>query len=132
MTPVHLARLVQLVWVCSALAAQAQPLQWSVCGGTPGGASVGDVAFSPDGDLFVGGGFGVGTIDFDPGTGSVDLTCTENYDLFLVKYAPDGSILWSYVLGDTTSAQITALVPDASGGVYVTGNCNPPANHLLR
>ncbi|MBK6539937.1 MAG: hypothetical protein IPG10_01355 [Flavobacteriales bacterium] len=121
MSPVRAARFVHLVWVCSALAAQAQPLQWSVCGGTPYGASVGDVAFSPDGDLFVGGGFGEGSIDIDPGTGTVDLTCTEDYDLFLAKYGPDGTVLWAHVLGDTCSAHITALVPDTMGGVYVTG-----------
>ena len=121
MTSLHARRVIQLAWVCGALTAQAQPLQWSVCGGTPGGASVGDVAFSPDGDLFVGGGFGQGTIDVDPGTGTLGLTCNENSNLFLAKYAPDGTVLWAHVLGDTSSAHIAALVADTMGGVYVTG-----------
>ena len=103
------------------MATLAQPLHWYVCSSPPAHAHVAGVAFGPNGDFFAGGGFSQGTIDLDPGADTMELTSTQNYNLFLAKYAEDGTVLWAHAMGDTCSAQVTALVADPSGGVYVTG-----------
>lgn len=55
------------------------------------------------GNVFVTGKF-TGTVDFDPGPGTYDLTATSgDGDLFLVKYDPNGIIQWGFVIQGTTN-----------------------------
>jgi Ca2+-binding RTX toxin-like protein len=42
-------------------------------------------------------------------------------DIFVVKYAANGNLLWTRQLGSTTSDSITKTVTDANGNIIVTG-----------
>ncbi len=61
---------------------------WAVSGGSSGGQGAVGVAFDPDGDVVVGGGF-TGTVDF--GTGA--LTALSS-DVFLARLGRDGQAAW--------------------------------------
>ncbi len=59
-------------------------------GGTAGSAvTVADAA----GNVYVSGLF-FGSVDFDPGPGTVTRSSTGSSDVFVAKYAPDGSLVW--------------------------------------
>ena len=46
----------------------------------------------------------------------------NSWDLFLVKYAANGNVLWSKSEGGFASESITAIATDISGDLIVTGN----------
>ena len=74
------------------------------------------VAVDASGNVFVTGEF-MGTVDFGGGP----LTSAGSHDIFLAKFAPNGSHLWSKRFGNTTDDVGAKLAVDASGNVVVTG-----------
>jgi len=69
-----------------------------------------------------------GTVNF----GGSTLTSSGSWDVFLVKFAPDGTHLWSQRFGDapqTAADQIAYDVAvDPAGNIYVTGACAGTSN----
>lgn len=61
-----------------------------------------------------------GTIDFDPGNGSENLTSTNN-DVYVAKLNSSGGLEWAKALGGTNSDRGLAIAVDNSGNVYTTG-----------
>lgn len=54
--------------------------------------------------------------------GSLDgSTNTASQDLFVVKYAADGTRLWTRQLGTTAAEEANGISADSNGNVYVTG-----------
>jgi len=99
-------------------------------------------AIAPDrsNNVYVAGYFGSAAAnnrpsDFDPGTGTSNLTAISGYDAFLAKYDQEGTYLWALSLGNTnmtlTEERAWDLAVDETGNAYVTGafggtvNCNP-------
>lgn len=75
------------------------------------------------GNTYVTGPF-AGTIDFDPGPGTTNLTSTGSTDSYLVKTSPAGELLWARRLGGAgDSAKVTAksVSVDRLGNVVVAG-----------
>lgn len=72
---------------------------------------------------FYAAGFFTGTITF----GSTTLTSAGDEDIYLVKYACDGSVLWANSIGgalkDNTDLDKVAI-STSGGGVYITGSVN--------
>ena len=67
-------------------------IQWGLQDSHDGGPSndLGyGVAWDDLGNVYATGGF-KGTIDFDPGPGTAERTSSGNYDVFLLKLAPNG------------------------------------------
>ncbi|MCB0744188.1 MAG: SBBP repeat-containing protein, partial [Ignavibacteriae bacterium] len=64
------------------------------------------------------------TTDFDPSSGIYNLTSAyAGYDdIFIAKYAYDGSLIWAKGFGGTSSETVNSMAIDASGNSYVTGN----------
>jgi cold shock CspA family protein len=62
-----------------------------------------------------------GTIDFDPGPGTTNLTSKGNNDIFIQKMDASGNLLWVKAIGDTSNQSGTSVSIDASGNVYTTG-----------
>lgn len=72
-------------------------------------------------------GFFQGTVDFDPGVNTSNLTAfgfSGIYnDIFVQKLDPSGNFLWAKQFGGaTTSGSAWSLKTDAFGGIYLTGN----------
>ncbi len=84
-------------------------------GGT-GGDTGTAVAIDPAGNIVVTGYFS-GTVDFGGGL----LTSAGGIDIFVVKYDPAGSHLWSKRFGDASNQSGQSIATDSSGNVLVTG-----------
>lgn len=78
------------------------------------------LAMDASDNLYITGGFS-GTADFDPGTGTYNLTAAGNVDIHLAKYDASGNFIWAKSMGGTNSDVANALDVDASGSTYVTG-----------
>jgi uncharacterized protein (TIGR03437 family) len=63
----------------------------------------------------------LGTADFDPGEGVMNLTSAGSFDSFVTKFAPDGALLWARQLSGPSEVGALALALDANANVYTTG-----------
>ena len=62
-----------------------------------------------------------GTVDFDPGTGTFNLTAAGNRDIFLSKLDSNGDFVWARSMGDTGEDTGMGITVDNTGNVYTTG-----------
>jgi hypothetical protein len=64
-----------------------------------------------------------GTMDFDPGPGTFELTASGTQDMFITKMDRDGRLLWVRQFGGTggTGGTLRTLGSDADGNLYVAG-----------
>ncbi len=69
-------------------------------------------------------GFLSGTADFDPGSGTQNLTSTSVYDIFVSKLDSNGAYVWAKNFGSTAYDEGTGIAIDGRGGVYTTGYFN--------
>lgn len=72
-----------------------------------------------DGNVY-GAGYFQGTVDFDPGPGTANLTAF-NTDTYVVKLDPDGNFLWARSVGNSGGDYGRAITVDAVQNVYVMG-----------
>jgi hypothetical protein len=64
-----------------------------------------------------------GTVDFDPGAGTHNLTSTvDEADIFVSKLDSDGSFVWAKSMGGTDGDWGHGIAVDSAGDVYTTGN----------
>ena len=88
-----------------------------------GGANLSDaLGIAPDdaGNVYVTGSFR-GTIDFDPGAGTQDLTSAGNNDIFVLKLDTSGNFDWAVSMGGTGSDIGHRIDIDGVGGLYIAG-----------
>jgi len=76
-------------------------------------------AVDNEGNLYTTGFFN-GTADFDPGTGTYNLTAS-NSDLFISKLDAAGNFVWAKKIGGTIDEVGYSIAIDNSGNVYTTG-----------
>jgi hypothetical protein len=99
---------------------------------TIAGATVNDngeisaISYDPAGFILLTGIF-YGTIDFDPGPGTFNMSCqlggTPN--MFILKLDTAGNFVWARQLtGQTTAVRARGITVDAFGNVYSTGQFN--------
>jgi hypothetical protein len=79
------------------------------------------VAVDASGNVYVTGDF-FGTADFDPGTGTANLTSAGGSDAFVVKLNASGTYVWARQFGGSTSDSSYGVAVDASGNTYITGD----------
>ena len=79
------------------------------------------------GNLYVTGYF-AGTVDFDPGSSTANLTSAGGNDIFLAKYDASGNYVWARGMGGTGADQGNFLALDLSGNLVVTGSFNVTAD----
>lgn len=60
------------------------------------------------------------TVDFDPGPGIYNLMATKD-DAWVAKLDAGGSFVWARQLAGPESSSVSAVVTDADGNVYLTG-----------
>ncbi len=66
-------------------------------------------------------GYFQGTIDADPGTGTLLLTPNGTQDVFIGKYDNNGSLIWANGIGGNISADGSDLSIDSIGNIFITG-----------
>ena len=66
-------------------------------------------------------GFFEGTVDFDPGPDTLNLTSNGAVDIFIQKLDPNGNLLWAVSMGGTNVGTGTSITTDAIGNVYTAG-----------
>ena len=62
-----------------------------------------------------------GTVDFDPGAGTLNLTAVGANDIFVQKLDTNGNLLWVKSMGGIGNDGGNSIVTDGSGNIYVTG-----------
>jgi hypothetical protein len=79
------------------------------------------LAIDASGNSYITGYFN-GTVDFDPGAGTQNLSSAGSSDIFLAKYDASGNYVWAKNMGGTSTDIAYALAIDASGNSYITGD----------
>lgn len=108
------------------LQAQGVALDWAkqVSGTVAANNNGNAVALDADGNIYTCGRFS-GTVDFDPGPATVNLTASGLTDIYLMKQDPAGQFLWARSVGGSSISanlnQAVTLTVDAQGNVYTGG-----------
>lgn len=90
-------------------------------GGSSSGFDIGNsIAVDNSNNVYTTGYF-VGTADFDPGTGTQNLTSAGSDDIFVSKLDASGAYVWAKSFGGTSAEHGNSIAVDASGNVYTTG-----------
>jgi hypothetical protein len=93
---------------------------WAKSFGDTSGDKGYSIALDASGNVYTTGAF-EGTVDFDPGAGTNNLTSQGSGDVFIQKLDPSGNFLWAKSFGDTSGAGGNSITVDASGNIYTTG-----------
>ncbi len=89
-------------------------------GGGSDGSSRG-IALDSDGNVYVTGYF-TGTVDYDPGAGTANLTSAGSNDVFVSKLDSAGTYVWGKQIGGTSNDTALSIAVDSNGNVYTTGD----------
>uniref|UniRef100_UPI00404A4B7D SBBP repeat-containing protein n=1 Tax=Flavobacterium sp. TaxID=239 RepID=UPI00404A4B7D len=81
------------------------------------------VAVSNDalGNVYTTGWFN-GTVDFDPGVGSFNLTSFGGNDIYISKCDASGNFIWAIQIGGTGNENAKSIEVDNAGNSYITGD----------
>ncbi|MFA6128646.1 MAG: SBBP repeat-containing protein, partial [Bacteroidales bacterium] len=79
------------------------------------------VTLDGSGNAIIGGWFSSVGCDFDPGTGTANLSAAGYCDIFFAKYDTDGNYIWAKSMGSTGYDGCHDIRTDQSGNVFVTG-----------
>ncbi len=85
-------------------------------------ASAYSMAIDNDDNIYTTGYFD-GTVDFDPGTSTYDLTATSYDDIYIEKLDPDGNFVWVKQMESTSYSFDNgfSIAVDTVGNIYSTG-----------
>ena len=78
------------------------------------------IAVDSSGNVYTTGNF-QGTADFDPGSGTTNLSSPGGNDIFVSKLDSSGNFVWAKRLGGTGADEGFSIALDSSGNVYTTG-----------
>jgi len=78
------------------------------------------IVVDDEGSVFVTGPF-QGTVDFDPGAGTYNLTSSGGRDVFIIKLDINGNFVWAKKIGGASVDESYKIAVDQGGNAYVTG-----------
>ena len=78
------------------------------------------IAVGPDGSVYTTGGFS-GTADFDPGSGTANLTSAGNTDIFISKLDPSGNYVWARAIGGRYYDDGFGIAVGPDGSICIMG-----------
>jgi VCBS repeat-containing protein len=81
------------------------------------------IAVDAAGNVYTTGDF-TDTVDFDPGSGTTNLTSGGSLDAFVSKLDTDGDFVWAASNSGTSTVVGSAIQVDSSGNVYTCGRFN--------
>ena len=118
------ATLLFFILVCvNVTKAQSPNLAWVKAMGGTSGDQGRSVAVDGAGNVYTTGNF-LGTVDFDPSAGVLNLTSVGNADVFISKLDATGNLVWAKAMGGSTDDTGYGIAVDATGNVYTTGSFN--------
>jgi alpha-tubulin suppressor-like RCC1 family protein len=89
------------------------------------GGSTSDIGYSiavdSSGNVYTTGNFN-GTVDFDPGASTNNLTSAGGNDIFVSKLDSSGNFVWAKRLGGAAADEGNSIAVDSLGNVYTTGS----------
>jgi len=94
--------------------------KWAVRVGGSGQDDGNSVATDAHGNIYTTG-FFTGTVDFNPGNGTKNLTSVGVEDIFIQKLDANGNFVWAVNMGGIGSDLGASIATDANGNVYSTG-----------
>ncbi len=112
--------LMLLVGICGIVNAQNVSLNWAKSIGSSNSDKGYSIAVDASGNVYTAGIF-KGTVDFDPGSGTTNLTSAGNDDAFISKLDASGNFIWAKSFGGTGVDLANSIFIDAIGNLYVTG-----------
>ena len=109
-----------ILWNFSLVTAQNMTLDWAkAMGGT--GSDAGDsITTDASGNSYTTGSFN-GTVDFDPSTGTYNLTSGGDMDIFIQKLDSNGNFVWAKAIGGTNIDRGLSINIATSGNIFITG-----------
>ncbi len=93
---------------------------WARSFGSTSNNFVSSISVDALGNVYTSGIF-VGTVDFDPGAGTANLTSAGGDDIFVQKLDASGNFLWARPFGGSFNEDVSSITIDASGSIYSTG-----------
>lgn len=94
---------------------------WGIAVGDAGSDNSYGCLFDNSGNALITGKF-EGTVDFDPGVGTHNLTSIGGGDVFLLKLDPNGNFLWAKSFGSIGNDAGTEIAVDSENNIFLTGN----------
>ncbi|MBN4071196.1 SBBP repeat-containing protein, partial [Crocinitomix catalasitica] len=98
----------------------AASLDWAISVGgtnTDVGSSISTDSY---GNVYVTGNY-EGTVDFDSGAGTTNLTSNGSSEIFIMKLNVDGDLIWAKSVGGTGYDHGNSITSDLLGNIFVTG-----------
>lgn len=78
------------------------------------------ISTDPNGNIYASGAI-EGTVDFDPGPGTLNLSSNGFIDIFIQKLDSAGNLLWAKVIGGSGNDACQSIVCNENGNTYSTG-----------
>lgn len=79
------------------------------------------ITIDASGNIYASGQF-EGTAEFDPGTGTSNLTSVGDYDIFIQKLDANGNFLWVKQLGGIGYDLVSSITTNHAGYIYIAGS----------
>ena len=83
------------------------------------------IATNLAGEIFLTGYF-YNTVDFDPGTGVVNIASAGSSDVFVLKLSSSGNYIWAKTMGGTSNEAAYSIAINTFGEVFTTGEFHGP------
>lgn len=111
------------IFLTQSISAQAPSWQWAKSAGGNMDEIGKAIAVDANGNTYITGCFSSSTINF-----GTYLLNNYNYyeDIYLVKYDPNGNVIWAKSSGGSDNEVAEAIVVDANGDIYITGYFQSP------
>jgi hypothetical protein len=110
-----------VTYLLSCLTINAQVYNWAKSTGGTNHDFGNSITSDGSGNVYTTGSFS-GTVDFDPGAGTSNLTSAGNSDIFITKLDAAGNLIWAKSMGGYLSDGANSIFVDDSGYVYTTGS----------
>ena len=110
-----------LLFIVTGVNSYGQTFEWAKQIGSSGWDEGTSIAVDNNSNVYTIGSFR-GTVDFDPGTGSFNLTSVGEEDAFICKLDSTGNLVWAKQYGDSSFVESNAIALDAAGNIYTTGS----------
>lgn len=104
-----------------------QTYEWAVSMGGVKADNGNAIAVDASGNVYSTGVFQE-TVDFDPGSGTMNLTDTGGGDIYIQKLDGMGNLVWAKQIVSSLGGHGESIYVDASGNVYVTGGFSGTAD----